>query len=115
MVNVDPTAVGDTTYANQLAGHYTATNRPNPHCLRKHHSDDLLQYVKTLQAKGQSLVLAGDLNESLGDDPDGMSLLVSECSLFDAISDRHGPMQFTTYQQDQKFLTICWSLVISWD
>ena len=98
VVNVDPTTVGDSTYANQLAGYYTLQNQVDPHRLRKHHSDDLLQYVRSLQACGQSIVLAGDLNESLGDDPDGMLRLVSECQLFDAIADKHGPLHSTTYQ-----------------
>ena len=104
VVGVDPTRVGDSTYANQLAGFYTSQKRAEPHRLRKHHSDDLLHYVKGLQTGGHSIVLAGDFNESLGDDPDGMSQLVSECQLFDLIADKHGPMQFTTYQRGQKVL-----------
>ena len=43
VVDVDPTTVGDSTYANQLAGYYTSQNRVDPHRLRKHHSDNLLQ------------------------------------------------------------------------
>ena len=49
----------------------------------------------TLQASGHSIILTGDLNEPLGDGPAGMSHLVSECQWNDAISDCHGPIQFT--------------------
>ena len=31
VVDVNPTMVGDSTYANQLAGYYTADNRLEPH------------------------------------------------------------------------------------
>ena len=104
VVDVDPTKVGDSTYANQLAGYYTSQDCEDPHRLRKHHSDDLLTYMKNLQTNGHSIILAGDLNESLGDDPAGMSRLVVECHLIDPYSDRHGSTQFTTYQRGQKVL-----------
>ena len=104
VVDVDPTKVGDSTYANQLAGFYSSQNREDPHCLRKHHSADLLTYMKTPQTTGRSIILAGDFNESLGDDPAGISWIVVECNLIDPISDRHGSPQFTTYQRGQKVL-----------
>ena len=104
VVNVDPTKVGDSTYANHLAGYYTSDNRVEPHRLRKHHSNDLTNYIKKLQTEGHSIILAGDLNETLGEEPNGMSRLVSECQLLDAIANRHGPLQFTTYQRGQNVL-----------
>ena len=104
VVDVDPKAVGDSTYANQLAGYYTFQNRQNPHRLRKHHSDDLILYVQSLQAAGHSILIGGDFNESLGDNRNGMLRLVSDCRLFDAIADRHGALQFSTYQRGQKVL-----------
>ena len=104
VVDVDPTAVGDSKYANQLAGFYTADKRHQPHRLRKHHSDDLTTFVKDLQRDGHSVLLAGDFNESLGEELTGMSSLASECQLIDAVVDWHGPMQFTTYQRGQKVL-----------
>ena len=104
VVNVDPTTVGDSTYANQLAGYYTSQHREDPHKLRKHHSDDLLTYVKTLQTNGNSIILAGDFNESLGNDPSGMSRLVVDCNLIDPYSECHGSVPFTTYQRGQKVL-----------
>ena len=104
VVDLDPTKVGDSTYANQLAGYYTSQNRDDPHRLRKHHSDDLLSYMKTLQTTGHSIILAGDFNGSLGDDPAGMSRIVVECYMIDPNSERHGSSQFTTYQRGQKVL-----------
>ena len=98
MVDVDPTTVGDSTYANQLAGYYTSQHWADPHRLRKHHSDDLLAYVKTLQANSHSIILAGDFNKSLGDNPAGMLRLVVECHLIDPYSDKHRSNQFTAYR-----------------
>ena len=95
-------SVGNSNYANQLAGYYMLQHRVDPHCLQKHHSDDLPQYAKSLQVNSHSIVLAGDLHKVLGDDPDGMSQLVSQCQLFDAITDTHSPLQFATYQRGQK-------------
>ena len=104
VVDVDPTTVGDSTYANQLAGCYTSQHQDNPHWLRKHHFDDLLACVKTLQTNGNSLILGGDFNELLGDNPAGMLRLVVDCHLIDPYSDKHGSTQFTTYQWGQKVL-----------
>ena len=104
VVDVDPTTVGDSTYANHLAAYYTSKHRDHPHRLRKHHSDDLLGYVQNLQATGHSIILTGNLNESLGDDLAGLSRLVNECHLIDVVADRHGQLQFTTYQRGQKVL-----------
>ena len=78
VVDVDPTTVGDSTYANQLAGYCTSQNRDDPHRLQKHHSNDLLTYVKMLPTTGHSIILAGNFNEYLGNDLTGTSCIVVE-------------------------------------
>jgi hypothetical protein len=107
VVDVNPTTVGEGTYANQLLGYYKMQNRTHPRDLRKHHSNDLLLFVKQCQREGHSVLVAGDFNETLGDAFGGMSRLVSDCGLFDVVADRHGQVGFSTYQRGTKVLDYC--------
>jgi hypothetical protein len=52
-------------------------------------------------------LVAGDLNEVIGESPSGMARLVSECGLTDAVVDKHGAMNFTTYQSGRRVLDSC--------
>jgi hypothetical protein len=69
-----------TTYAQQLFASYQLDGRHPSDNLRKHHSDDLLAKVKSYQAKGQAVILLGDLNEVPGDTNDGMTRLITSFS-----------------------------------
>ena len=106
VVDVNPQApsTGPTTYATQLHSQYTGQGRLNPHDLRKHHSDDLVKFVKDCQTRGELIVVAGDLNEVMGDETDGLTRLCSQCDLVDAVLDKHQATNFKTYERGQKVL-----------
>lgn len=95
---------GDTTYDMQLFSLYTKHNRQEPHRLRKHHSQDLVAFVQSKLNEGHRLVVAGDFNETLGENPDGMSKLCSHCGLVDPIIDTHQVADFKTYLYGSKVL-----------
>jgi hypothetical protein len=99
VVDVDPTTTGSQTYAMQLYQRYYTEQRPEPKQLRKHHSDDLVSFVKQCQNQGESVIVVGDLNETLGETPGGMSRLCGECNLCDIVADRHASPAFSTHQQ----------------
>jgi len=81
VIDVDPANTGETTYAASLYASYQRRNRQHPDNLRKHHSDDLVDHVKQCQQNGEAIILAGDFNETIGEDPGGMSRLCGECDL----------------------------------
>jgi hypothetical protein len=99
VVDVDPRNVGGTTYANQLLGAYTTMQKPNPENLQKHHSNDLVTFVKQCQRSGEKVIVAGDFNEVIGIETRGMTRLCSECNLRDPILHYHGRRDFSTYNR----------------
>ena len=103
-VNVDPALSGPTTYVTQLHSQYTDAGRHEPAKLRKHHSTDLVNFVKACQSRGEWIIIAGDLNETIGLSPGGMNRLCSECHLYDAVVDKHVVTDFTTYQRGSSVL-----------
>jgi hypothetical protein len=84
---------------SQLLQRYKYDNRPDPAKLRKHHFDDLVSFVKLCQSQGESVIVVGDLNETLGETPGGMLRLCDECNLCDIVSDRHASPAFSTHQR----------------
>ena len=104
VVHTDPTKSGPTTYATQLYAQYLAQDRPQPHKLRYHHSEDFVHLVKQFQSRGELVIVAGDLNEVLGSSNSGMTRLFHDCRLVDPIMYRHGHNDFTTYQRGSKVL-----------
>jgi hypothetical protein len=107
VVDVNPREAGPNTNANQLYAYYISQGRTNPHNLRRHHANDLVDYVKQRQAEGDSILVAGDFNEVLGETPGGLTRLVSECGLTDVIAHQHQAMEFSTYQRGKKVLDYC--------
>ena len=110
VVDVNPQApsTGPTTYATQLHSQYTGQGRLNPHDLRKHHSDDLVKFVKDCQTRGELIVVAGDLNGVMGDETDGLTRLCSQCDLVDAVLDKHQATNFKTHEEARRSSTISW-------
>ena len=104
IVDVDPHRSRPTTFATQLLSLYTRQGRPNPEKLCHHHADDLVQFIKHCQHKGEWFIVAGDLNEVLGSTTRGLTRLHSECGLIDAALDRHGLTNFTTYQRGKQVI-----------
>ena len=84
VVQVNPTATGPTTYANQLNAAYTQSNRNQPHNLHHHHATDLVSFVQDCQTAGDLVIAAGDFNKTIGTSTSGLTKLVTECNLVDA-------------------------------
>jgi hypothetical protein len=61
--------------------------KPNP---RKYFRRDLTTLLKRLKAQGDDLIVMGDFNEVLGNDPAGMSKICRELDLSDIMKMRHG-------------------------
>ena len=104
VVDTNPLTSGPTTYATQLLSLYLSQGRANPHKLRHHHTEDLITFVKECQAAGESILVAGDFNEALGLQSQGMTRLCTECSLIDATMNKHMATNFTTYQSGTSVL-----------
>ena len=92
----NPKLSGPTTAITQQYSMMEQANRPNPTSLRRHHSQDLVQFVKGCQANGELIVVGGDFNETLGDDASGLTRLCSECQLVDPQMHSHGHTQFSS-------------------
>ena len=78
--------------------------RHNPEKLRDHHAHDLVEFVQTCQQKEEWVIVVGDFNEVLGVTTRGLTQLHSECGLIDAVLDRHGVTDFTTYQRGKSVI-----------
>ena len=71
---------------------------------RKQFYRDLDTVISKLREDNHSIILAGDFNESLGDDPEGLDRITIKYGLCDCISYRHGPYSTTTYSRGHKCL-----------
>ncbi len=80
--------VGNITAAAQqislLSTHNDSFRNPRQAFIR-----DLTQFLTNLQHQGHDIILAGDFNERIGDDPDGMEKLMIECQLIDVMAQMH--------------------------
>ena len=88
---------GPTTAITQQYSMLTQANRPDPHKIRHHHTADMVAFVKECQREGELVVVGGDFNETIGDDPGGLTRLCSECGLQDPVFERHGCTGFSTH------------------
>lgn len=99
VIDKEPSQCGPTTYAQQLHSGYIRDNRTNPEKLRRHHCDDLINFVNKCQAAGEKIIVAGDFNEVLGLDTTGLTKLCAECKLVDPILQKHFPSSFATHNR----------------
>jgi hypothetical protein len=78
--------------------------RTNPHQVRHHHAQDLLQFVKNRQAEGDLICVCRDFNESIGDNNQGLTKLCSKCMLTGVVFETHGygNNDFNTYIQGNR-------------
>ena len=82
----------------RLAGHL----KPNP---RKAFITDLTAAIKKWQSAGAEIILNGDFNECLGDTPDGIGHLVTQCNLVRVHTSNHGIQgEPNTYSRGSKQL-----------
>jgi hypothetical protein len=109
VVDVDPTPknFGQQTYATQLYAHYSEMGYTHPEKLRKHHAKDLLDFVSSCQKAGESVILAGDLNEVLGEERGALTALITKCNLVDVVATHHLAANFNTYQRGRRIIDYC--------
>ena len=93
---------GPTTALTQQYSMLEQAHRPQPHRVRHHHVEDLVAFVKDCQHEGEMVVLGGDFNETIGDNPGGLTRLCSDCGLIDPIFELHGCTEFSTHIDGSK-------------
>ena len=95
--------VGDDTLFNQQIALYKLNNirEPNP---KKIFIADLVEVVKTARAADKDIILTGDFNELVGDDPNQMAKVLQAGSLTDVHGHQHGEVDIKTYTQGHKRL-----------
>ena len=72
---------------------------PNP---RKQFVSDLDHLLTKLRTSGHSIILAGDFNTSIGDNPHGIDRILNKHSLIDTIRHLHGDYTCSTYSRGRK-------------
>lgn len=74
-------------------------SNPNP---RKQFYQDLDTTIQNLRQQDHLIILAGDFNSTIGDEPAGLDKIVQKHSLTDAIQHLHGPYECATYSRGSK-------------
>ena len=98
-------AAGDFTALTQHYKGLIDLNRHEPHRVTHHHAQDLISYVQSLQQQGHKVNVCGDFNETIGERPEGLTRLCSECGLIDAFRHMHGmEPEFATYNRGTKVI-----------
>ena len=71
---------------------------------RKAFRRDLASYLKVCKNAGDEIMLLGDFNEVMGEDPDGMTSLAHQLELYDMMSSRHSSPPPVTYSRGRRCL-----------
>ncbi|OEU23095.1 hypothetical protein FRACYDRAFT_233261 [Fragilariopsis cylindrus CCMP1102] len=95
--------VGDDTLYNQQTALYKLKDIRDPDP-KKLFIEDLTALVKKARKEDKDIILTGDFNELIGDDPNGMVKVISAGGLTDAHSHQHGIVDITTYTRGVKRL-----------
>ncbi|OEU18182.1 hypothetical protein FRACYDRAFT_236453 [Fragilariopsis cylindrus CCMP1102] len=95
--------VGEDTLFNQQTALYKLNNirEPDP---KQIFIDDLTALVKKARSEDKDIILTGDFNELVGDDPRGMLKVLSAGCLTDAHEHQHGTVEISTYTRGIKRL-----------
>ena len=95
--------VGEDTLFNQQIALYKLKNirEPDP---KQIFIDDLTTLVKKARNEDKDIILTGDFNELVGDDPRGMQRVLAAGGLTDVHEHQHGPVDITTYTRGVKRL-----------
>ena len=97
-------SAGDTTVTTQQYSLLQQAGRAQPHKVRKHYANDLINFVKECQRNEETVVVGGDFNATLGETTSGLTRLCSQCNLVDVNHERHGldTSLFNTHQEGSK-------------
>jgi hypothetical protein len=95
--------VGEDTLFNQQIALYKLNNirEPDP---KQIFINDLKELVMKARREDKDIILTGDFNELVGDEPNGMAKVLSAGGLTDAHSHQHGEVDITTYTRGTKRL-----------
>jgi hypothetical protein len=95
--------VGEDTLFNQQIALYKLNNirEPDP---KKIFINDLAELVRKTRKEDKDIILTGDFNELVGDDPKGIAKVLAAGDLTDAHSHQHGILNITTYTRGTKRL-----------
>ena len=95
--------VGEDTLFNQQIALYKLMNirEPNP---KKIFIEDLVKVISKARASDKDIILTGDFNELVGDDPNMMAKVLLAGGLTDVHGHQHGNVDITTYTQGHKRL-----------
>jgi hypothetical protein len=88
--------VGEDTLFKQRIALYKLNNKREPD-QKKLFIEDLTELVTKARLEDKDIILTGDFNELVGDDPNGMAKVLSAGGLTDAHSHQHGIVDITTY------------------
>jgi hypothetical protein len=94
---------GEDTLFNQQIALYKLQNVRDPDP-KKMFTEDLAILVTKARKEDKDIILTGDFNELVGDDPRGMLKVLSEGDLTDAHEQQHGTVYITTYTRGVKSL-----------
>jgi hypothetical protein len=103
-VVTDHPAQGTTTAAAQQYSLLLQTRDPlrSPRAAFRR---DLMEYIKQCQSQGHEILLTGDFNECIGQEPDGMSKVTDECHLINLMTRSHPGKQLpNTYARGHRCL-----------
>ena len=92
----EDTPAGDDTLHAQQTSLYLLDGEvdPNP---RKNFIQDLLTLITTAKEDNQDIILMGDFNEVVGDDPKMMAKVLAAGNLTDVHAHKHGHANIATY------------------
>ena len=99
----DVVVPGTTTAAAQQQSLLIQRNDPIQ-APRKAFRRDLARYLQECKSAGDEIMLLGDFNEVMGDDPDGMTFIAHKLELFDMMSSRHPYQPPVTYSRGRRCL-----------
>ena len=100
------TPAGDNTLHAQQTSLYLLDGEvdPNP---RKNFIRDLVTLVTEAKEDNQDIILMGDFNEVVGDDPKMMAKVIAAGNLTDVHAHRHGHANIATYIRGRRQLDYC--------
>jgi hypothetical protein len=99
----DVVTPGTTTAAAQQQSLLTERN-DTIQAPRKAFRRDLTLFLQTCKDAEDEIMVMGDFNEVMGDDPDGITALAHKMELFDMMSSRHANQPPVTYSRGRRCL-----------
>ena len=94
---------GTTTAASQQKSMLIQRNDPIQ-APRKAFRRDLTAFLQKCKHAGDEIMLMGDFNEVMGDDPEGMTAIAQKLELFDVMGSRHTCQPPVTYSRGRRCL-----------